>query len=249
VSRLRASLADDPPVQVELWEWRFAPGERYDGDPHPGGSRELLGVLEGALELDVDGERRVVEAGGAALFRADRPHAYACSGDAPCRVTMAVLLASAGEPEPLEARTSPALRLGLLPGTYAVSRLPADAPWPAAPAKPAGDEPPGDEPPGHEPATALYGVTRTDKELSIVSTEATAPAGARTEPGWRAFEVAGPLAFSMTGVLASLTAPLAEAGISLFAHSTFDTDYVLVRSGDVARASAALAAHGHEIEG
>lgn len=235
----RLLLGTDPPVHVELWDWRLAPGECYVGDPHPADSRELLGVLEGTLEVDVDGDRRCVETGGAALFRADRPHAYACAGDVACRFTMSVLMAGAGEPEPLAARTSPALRLGLLPDAYAVSRLPADAPWPVEPAPPA---------PGAA-ETAVHSVTRTDKEVSVVSTEASAPAGARTEPGWRAFEVAGPLAFSMTGVLASLTTPLAEAGISLFAHSTFDTDYVLVRAGDVARATAALVAHGHEIEG
>jgi hypothetical protein len=67
----------------------------------------------------------------------------------------------------------------------------------------------------------------------------------RIEPGWRAIKVAGPLDFSLTGILATLASPLAEAGISLFAVSTYDTDYVLVREVDLGRAQAVLRAAGH----
>jgi hypothetical protein len=69
--------------------------------------------------------------------------------------------------------------------------------------------------------------------------------GVRCESGFVAIEVAGPLDFALTGILASLAAPLADAGISIFAISTFDTDYVLVREADLARARRALEAAGH----
>ena len=67
------------------------------------------------------------------------------------------------------------------------------------------------------------------------------------EAGWAAFKLDGPFPFSMTGVLASFLQPLAEAQIPIFAISTFDTDYVLVKEENLARASAALRAAGHEV--
>lgn len=54
--------------------------------------------------------------------------------------------------------------------------------------------------------------------------------------------------FSMIGVVASLVTPLAEAGISVFVVSTFDTDYLLVKADDLARATAALRAAGHDVD-
>lgn len=90
-------------------------------------------------------------------------------------------------------------------------------------------------------------VTRTEAELSVVCAEAAVPAGVRAEGGWRALRVRGPLAFDLTGILASLTAPLAEAGLPLFSLSTFDTDVVLVREADLEAAAAALRAAGHEV--
>ncbi|MBU6243777.1 MAG: ACT domain-containing protein [Actinomycetales bacterium] len=90
-------------------------------------------------------------------------------------------------------------------------------------------------------------MTRTAAEVSVVCALQDAPAGARTEPGWRALEVAGPLAFSLVGILASLTQPLAAAGVSVFAISTFDTDYVLIRAGALAAAIDALREAGHDV--
>lgn len=95
-------------------------------------------------------------------------------------------------------------------------------------------------------AEGFLSVTRTREELSIVCDEARLPLDIRAERGWRAFGVQGPLDFGLTGILASLAQPLAEAGISLFAVSTFDTDYVLVRAQDKDRAEAVLQAAGHE---
>lgn len=88
-------------------------------------------------------------------------------------------------------------------------------------------------------------ITRTREELSVVCEESRLQEDVRAERGWFAFGVQGPLDFSLTGILASLAQPLAEAGISLFAVSTFDTDYVLIRAGEKVRAEAVLTAVGH----
>ena len=79
-------------------------------------------------------------------------------------------------------------------------------------------------------------MTRTADELSVVCDEEQAPEGGRCETGWRCIAVQGPLPFWATGILASLAGPLAEARISIFALSTFDTDFVLVQESDLARA-------------
>jgi enamine deaminase RidA (YjgF/YER057c/UK114 family) len=88
---------------------------------------------------------------------------------------------------------------------------------------------------------SLTSISRTRDELSIVCPEAAVPPDTQVEAGWRALVVPGPIPFETTGVLASIASPLAAAGISIFAVSTFDTDYVLVRAGDVERALAVLA--------
>lgn len=73
------------------------------------------------------------------------------------------------------------------------------------------------------------------------------PSDARVETDWRALEVAGPLDFSMVGVMASLTAPLADVDVSVFVVSTYDTDYVLVHAAALERAVEALRAAGHAV--
>jgi len=83
-------------------------------------------------------------------------------------------------------------------------------------------------------------ISRTADELSLVCDLERVPEGVRVEPGWRAFKVEGPLDFALTGVLAALANPLADAGISIFAISTFDTDYLLVRENELDRAIAVL---------
>lgn len=93
----------------------------------------------------------------------------------------------------------------------------------------------------------LYAITRTRDELSIVCPQADVPPSTFSEPEWRALKVAGPLDFSLTGVLASLAAPLADAGISIFALSTFDTDYLLVKSDVLALAVEVLRRAGHSV--
>lgn len=101
--------------------------------------------------------------------------------------------------------------------------------------------------PGWASGPGLLSITRTARELSVVVADRRVPAGVRCERGWRALELEGPIPFSATGVLASLASALAAAAVPLFAISTFDTDYVLVRSEDLARATAALEAAGHRV--
>jgi len=92
---------------------------------------------------------------------------------------------------------------------------------------------------------SLLSITYTDDELSIVCLAQVVPAGIRSEKDWRAIKVQGPLDFSLTGILSSLATPLAAASIPIFAISTFDTDYVLVKEQDVERAIVALKHQGH----
>jgi hypothetical protein len=82
-------------------------------------------------------------------------------------------------------------------------------------------------------AGSLFSITRTNEELSIVCAEALVPPGVQVESGWRGLKVAGPLDFALTGILAELSGALARAGISLFAISTYDTDYILVKEKDL----------------
>jgi len=105
------------------------------------------------------------------------------------------------------------------------------------------------------PAWSLQGgffcVVRTRDELSIVCgedvyTEDRMPDGALAERGWMALKLEGPFPLSMTGVLASFLQPLAEARISIFAISTFETDYVLIKRENLEQAVAALGTAGHE---
>ena len=105
------------------------------------------------------------------------------------------------------------------------------------------------------PAWALEGgffcVVRTRDELSIVCDEDSCkkdrmPDGALAERGWVALKLEGPFPFTMTGVLASFLQPLAEAQIPIFAISTFDTDYVLIKREKLEQAVVALGAAGHE---
>ena len=122
------------------------------------------------------------------------------------------------------------LELSLLPGHFAVCRLD-----------------PGASIPSWVLQGSFFSVTRTADELSIVCEKTLVPPGTRYEPNWRLLKVYGPFDFSQVGVLASLVGPLAEAGISLFTVSTFDTDYLLVASDNVEAAIAALVKSGHRV--
>lgn len=123
------------------------------------------------------------------------------------------------------------LRLEVLPWALAVCRLNADSPLP-----------------DWVPAGTFVSITRTSDELSVVCLEEAVPPEVRCEKGWRCLRVEGPLEFSEVGILASLTAVLAAAGVSLFAVSTFDTDYLLVGDRDLEPSVTALHGAGHRVD-
>ncbi len=120
------------------------------------------------------------------------------------------------------------MKLQVLSGEFAVCRLPPEATVDI-------------------PQTSVFcSVTRTHDELSVVCEESVVPEGATVESGWRCLRVAGTLPFETIGVLASLTAPLSEAGVSVFAVSTFDTDFLMWKSDHTEALTSALEAHGFE---
>lgn len=90
-------------------------------------------------------------------------------------------------------------------------------------------------------------VTRTTDELSVVLPQDRVPDEVPAERGWRAVVVRGPLDFSLVGILSSLTSTLASAEVPVFALSTHDTDWLLVRGRQLEVAIAALAAAGHHV--
>jgi hypothetical protein len=108
---------------------------------------------------------------------------------------------------------------------------------------------PADAVPTWATQAAFSSVTRTAEELSVVCSASAVPSSVQAERDWACLRVAGRLDFSMTGVLASIAVPLAAARVSIFAISTFDTDYVLVRAHDLPTAVACLAAAGPQIDG
>lgn len=97
-------------------------------------------------------------------------------------------------------------------------------------------------------SSSFYTATRTRDELSIVAREDLIPERFPCERDWRAIQVVGPLDFALVGVLASLSLPLARAGVSLFAVSSYDTDFLLVRAKSLDKAMAALEAAGHQFQ-
>lgn len=94
----------------------------------------------------------------------------------------------------------------------------------------------------------FWSLTSIGDEISLVCREEDSPPPANKERGLRAIKVQGPLDFEMTGILSSLAGPLADAGISVFAISTYDTDYILVKEKNLKTACRILQEQGHTIE-
>jgi uncharacterized protein len=88
---------------------------------------------------------------------------------------------------------------------------------------------------------------RTPDELSVVCGEDGVPVGVLAERGFRALKLEGPVPFTTVGVVSSMTRPLAEAGISVFVLSTYDTDYLLVKSTALDRAIKILGRAGYVV--
>ncbi|MEU5942954.1 ACT domain-containing protein [Micromonospora sp. NPDC047548] len=126
------------------------------------------------------------------------------------------------------------LDVALLPGEYAVCRLAADTPLPPAL--------------WAEPGVAdVVTVSWTADGISVICPAARAPAEADVETDWRCLRVVGPLDLAVTGTLASLVDPLAEARVNVVAFSTYDTDHVLVPAVRLGAATAALERAGHRV--
>ncbi len=124
------------------------------------------------------------------------------------------------------------LVLRLLDDTFSVCRLSPDA---ALPSWADGKE--------------LFAFIRTQDELSLVCKTGCVPQGIRAEHDFCAIKVKGPLDFSLTGILVSIAIPLADAGISIFTLSTYDTDYILIRQKKLAHVIEALKRAGHRLDG
>jgi hypothetical protein len=132
-------------------------------------------------------------------------------------------------PAPNSNLSPPQVPLELLPDSFAVCRL---EPGAAVPTWAGG---------------RFLAMTRTLDELSLTLPEYHVPPEVRAERGWRLLKVRGPLDMALVGILASLAVPLAQANISIFAISTYDTDYLLVRTRQLEAAIAALERAGHAV--
>lgn len=128
-------------------------------------------------------------------------------------------------------KPTPRLNLTLLPQTLALCSLDAKAPWPDWAQGP-----------------GLVSLTRTEEELSLICPQDRIPSGLTAQRDWRCFKVHGPLEPDQIGVLAALTEPLAQAGVSLLVVSTFETDYILIKEVDLARAVEAWERAEHHLE-
>jgi hypothetical protein len=123
------------------------------------------------------------------------------------------------------------LDLVLLADDYAVCRLEPGSPLPS----------------GLDSGSGVLSITWTETEISIICTADQAPAQASVNTPWRCLRVNGPVNIALTGILASLVKPLAEARVNIFAFSTHDTDYLLIPAVRLEEALAALSAAGHRV--
>jgi hypothetical protein len=116
------------------------------------------------------------------------------------------------------------LTLSILPNSLAVCRLDKDAKIPSWVFK-----------------SSFYTVSKNADELSVVCDQSVVPGDVKKTENWKAFKVQGPLDFSQIGIISSLSKPLAENNIPIFAISTYDTDYILVESKYFTQAKSVLA--------
>jgi len=93
----------------------------------------------------------------------------------------------------------------------------------------------------------IYFIAKTFDEVSIVLPDNIAINSDKSEPNWQALQVVGPLDFSLTGILSDIAAILANEKISIFAISTFDTDYILVKKDTVDNAVNVLKANDYQV--
>jgi len=122
------------------------------------------------------------------------------------------------------------LKLSLLDGMYAICAFESDTPIP-----------------DWAVTASLCSITRTKKELTVVCPQNIIPAGIKHDHGWRCFRIDGSFDLNQIGVISSLAAPLAQAGISIFVVSSYDTDYIMVNEEKVEQAIAVISGDGHSI--
>lgn len=121
------------------------------------------------------------------------------------------------------------LTLALLPESFAICRLDADAPIPE-----------------WAKSESFYSLTRTADELSIVCAQTNVPVGIKCGSDFRCLKIEGKLDFSEIGILASLATTLANTRISILAISTYDTDYILLKEHELKKAIGVLREAGHQ---
>jgi uncharacterized protein len=122
------------------------------------------------------------------------------------------------------------LTLFLLPETFAICQLAPGTPFP-----------------DWVQTNSFFSFTNTAEESSLVCLMESLPSVADADRDWRCFKLQGPIPFSLTGILNSITLPLAQANLGIFAISTYATDYVLVKQEDVPQALSTLTDAGHTI--
>jgi len=123
------------------------------------------------------------------------------------------------------------IKLTIVDGSFSIHRLASDAPVPAEVL--------------HE---SFFAVLRSAAELSLVCSSSVHIEAEKTSAGWACLQVAGPLDFAMTGIIAAISTTLSAASVPVFVVSSFDTDYILVRDHELDKAVAALRAGGMECE-
>ncbi len=119
------------------------------------------------------------------------------------------------------------LTLTVLDGHYTIHRFPPDSTLPAEVWE-----------------SSFLSITRTEDELSVVCDASVVLQSPEREEDWSCIKVLGPLDFSLTGILAKLSGVLAEAEISIFAVSTYDTDYILVKKENLLESISVLDENG-----
>ena len=122
------------------------------------------------------------------------------------------------------------LKLSVLEGLYTIHRFPSDH-----------------DIPEQVYESEFYSISKSEDELSIVCNSSILLNSEKNESGWSCIKVSGALDFSLTGILADISAVLAGAEISIFAISTFDTDYILIKSQDLPSAGKVLLSSGYTL--
>lgn len=124
------------------------------------------------------------------------------------------------------------LKIKSVPGTYAIARLPPDAPIP-----------------DWIPRTGFLSLTRASDELTITCAQQDIPDTVETDRDWSCLRTIGPFTFDAAGIVAALINPLSEAGIGVFVCCTFDGEHLLVKTKDMQMARELLETAGHHLIG